>query len=128
MCKDCHYLNLIKQKNFYWGIYKSLRLPCVQSLLIRHTKKQAGRFKSYILLSASLPPFSHLKRSAYIPASTTASANASRSAIFSSFSVDLIVTTGSTIDIFFIVSRTAFIVLAAVGAQEPFSKMPTVRF
>lgn len=43
MCKDCHYLNLIKQKNFYWGIYKSLRLPCVQSLLIRHTKKQAGR-------------------------------------------------------------------------------------
>lgn len=44
------------------------------------------------------------------------------------FNVDLIVTIGSHIVIFFIPSRISFIFLAATGAQLPFSINATVRF
>ena len=45
-----------------------------------------------------------------------------------SFITDLIVTTVSAIVTSFIVSKIPFIVRAAHGAQEPFSKIPTLRF
>ena len=53
-------------------------------------------------------------------AAIIASASASRLGISVSFIVEVIVTIGSTIVIFFIVSRAARMVFPAEGAQEPF--------
>ena len=56
------------------------------------------------------------------------SANSSIVLTFSSFIVDLIVTTGSTISIFLNPSTIPFIIFAAIGAQDPFSMNATLRF
>ena len=48
--------------------------------------------------------------------------------ILSGLSADLTDTTGSATVMFFIVSSNDLMHLAAIGAQEPFSIMPTVRF
>ena len=56
------------------------------------------------------------------------SANSSIVLIFSSFIVDLIVTTGSTISIFLNPSTIPFMIFAAIGAHDPFSINATLRF
>lgn len=56
------------------------------------------------------------------------SANFSICSMFSCFIVDLMVTDGSIITISFIGCKISFIVLAADGAQEPFSKMAIFLF
>ena len=56
------------------------------------------------------------------------SANSSIVLTFSSFIVDLIVTTGSTISIFLNPSTIPFMIFAAIGAHDPFSINATLRF
>ena len=56
------------------------------------------------------------------------SANSSIVLIFSSFIVDLIVTTGSTISISLNPSTIPFMIFAAIGAQDPFSMNAILRF
>lgn len=56
------------------------------------------------------------------------SASDARATSVSGFTVDFTVITFSQMEIFFNVSKNAFICFAAIGAQEPFSIRATVRF
>lgn len=59
---------------------------------------------------------------------TNFSASSSITFSVSGFTVERMVTTGSTISISFCFSNIPFIIFAAAGAQEPFSIKATVRF